>query len=348
MDRYLQARILLAGSAFAAALLYHGCGNPAIAQDGGKRVDLSVRITPGNGERVYKLFRVEFRKSNGELLRQEVKGIGDKTHYKDLVPGIYVLCITGEMGQQRCESVDLTPVEGQKSSQFSKDLPTPSISLIHTSLHRVSARSLAVPTEARDELTKAEDARLKGNATEALSHLRRALKIYPDYPEALNNVGVHHQRRYEYQEAVRYFRRATEIEPDFFPGWVNLGGSLLSLAQFDAALTANLRALSLHSNDALPNSQLALNYYYLRKYDEAKKYFQRVQELDPLTAASPLLFLAHIALVQKLPLEAEGYIRSYLELHPNSPAAIRLRKVLGNAMTREALSQGTLDLTVGP
>jgi tetratricopeptide (TPR) repeat protein len=95
-------------------------------------------------------------------------------------------------------------------------------------------------------------------------------------------------------------------------------------------------ALSWGPNDAVANSQLALSYYYLRDYTEAKKYFKRVLDLDPAYECSPQLFLAHIAIAEQANDEARAYLRGFLENHPNAPNAPEVRATL------EHLPQGTI------
>ena len=44
---------------------------------------------------------------------------------------------------------------------------------------------------------------------------QKALEINPDYPEALNNLGLMLNHQNEFQEAETYFRKALEINPDY-------------------------------------------------------------------------------------------------------------------------------------
>jgi hypothetical protein len=67
-----------------------------------------------------------------------------------------------------------------------------------------------------------------------------------------------------------------------------------------------------------------------------------VAEVDPVSAALPHFYLALISMAQNNTAEADGYIRSYLEIHPNSPRSPYLRKTLdglsSSAMFRRAAS----------
>ena len=154
----------------------------------------------------------------------------------------------------------------------------------------------------------------------AVRYLERAVEIYSKYTEALNNLGTHYHRAGNYPRSIEYFTKVTELDPRFFAGWVNLGGSLLAAGKFESALEANQKAVQLRPDEALANSQMGMNYFYLRRFPEAKIYFTKAVTLDPYSAKSPQFFLAHIAFAERRPDEAENQIRQYLELHPFSQA----------------------------
>lgn len=144
----------------------------------------------------------------------------------------------------------------------------------------------------------------------------------------MNNLGTYYHRAGKYDQSIRYFRKVTELDPDFYGGWVNLAGSLLAVGKFQDALEANQHAYNLRPSDTTVISQIALNCYYLHDLSEAGKYFKKVLALDPGSAVSPHLYLAHIALAEKKQAEAAEYVKKYLEIHPNAPEAPHLRETL--------------------
>ncbi len=301
-------------------------------------VELHCKIVAASKERGYKLWRVEVRKSSGEPLRQVIGTTGDTVKFKNLRPGLYILCLVGDQSRSRCQSVDLTPPPETKVHRFVHRFETPPPLLNQADRHRVSAARLAIPRNASNEMIRSEEAQLRGDKEEARLHLERAIEIYPEYTDALNNLGTYYHRSGNYTRSVEYFNKAAKLEPGFFPAWVNLGGSLLAAGDPLGALAANKRAVELRPNDALANSQIGINYFYLRDYAEAKKHLEKVLSLDPSSANSPQLFLAHIAFAERQPGEAERYIRSYLELHPNSPQAAHLRRTLQNLLANGFLT----------
>ncbi len=350
MDIRPRARRALAGGAIltALAVLFPGSAGALPATDSDAQVNLNCKIVPGAGDYGYLLWRVQLRKPGGEVVRHEIKAGGDKIRLKNLKPGIYMLCIAGEKRREHCESLDLTPPSGRRSFQFVKDLTTPRAALNQVESFQIRAHSLSVPQQARDEMLRSETAEIRGDSVGALKHLERALSVFPDYPEALNNLGVRLHRKKDYKQAIRNLRRATELDPDLYPAWINLGGSLMANGEFPAALEAHEHAYKLRPDDPLANSQLALNYFYMHDYEEATKYFKQLRALDPQSATAPQLFLAHIALLQKNRSEAQEYIRDYLQQHPNSPQAAHLQRTLNNLRVMEPETPIALDLTAGP
>lgn len=300
------------------------------AEAGKARVELYCRLVPDPGESGYKTWTVELQSSAGEILDRSAKSTGDTVRFKRLVPAIYLICVSGEKGRSRCESVDLFLPSGREAHRFTKDFNLPKPVLNDPDAHKISSARLAVPLRARREVARSQECRMRGENSEAMLHLERALAIYPKYAEALNNMGAYYHRAGEYEKAIRCFRKITQLDSEFYLGWLNLGGSLLANGQPQEALDAQLRALALRPEDTMANALAAMSYFRLRRLEEAKERFLKVAELDPVSASFPHFYLALISMARNETAEADGYIRTYLEIHPNSPRSPYLRKTLDN------------------
>jgi cytochrome c-type biogenesis protein CcmH/NrfG len=299
-------------------------------------VELKCKIVGSPGDSPRSLWLVELRNAAGKPLRQASAILGGTVRFKNLLPGIYRICLSGKGGRRSSESVDLTPAAGQKSSGFAKVLRVPASAAPMPNQYQVNVTSLAVPEEALQEMQSSKEAQLGGDEDGMVFHLKRAIEIYPDYADAWNNLGAHYHMIGDYDQSIRSFTKVTELTPDFYVGWMNLGSSLLATSRFQEAAEANAKALSLDPNDPIANSQLGRSYYYLHDYGEAKEFFKRALDLDPASADLPHLFLAHIAMGENSPKEAAEYLRGFLAYHPNAPNAPQVRQLL-----RE-LSEGML------
>jgi Flp pilus assembly protein TadD len=55
-----------------------------------------------------------------------------------------------------------------------------------------------------------------------VSYLERAVALKPDYPEALNNLGIIFVRQGDYARAEEEFRTGIRLTPGFDQSWLNL------------------------------------------------------------------------------------------------------------------------------
>lgn len=322
MERKSSVGALLWMSAALAAPLW------SPAKDSPVRVELSCRIATEPCLSSGSILLVEIQNPGGETVCQQFARPGSVVRFKRLWPGIFVACISDKSGRRRCESVDLYPPPGRRKARLSMQLQPPVSVPEAERLCLVNKWSLAVPEEARRQFDKHRKAQIRGKATEAIRHLERALKIYPDYPEALNNLGTLSHLAGDRARALTLFQRLTEIAPEFYAGWLNLGVTLLVTGDPRRALQAEMRALKLRPDDPFVVYQVGLCYYTLGEYEEAKTHFNRIIELDPCSATYPHVYLAHIALAKNEPDKAESLIRQALELHPYSPWPPEMQEVV--------------------
>jgi tetratricopeptide (TPR) repeat protein len=282
---------------------------------------------------------VQIKRAAGQSMGVEAVLDGQTVRFRDLDPGIYSVCVFGTLNRQRCESIDMYPPPGRSSYSMSRRLEAPASLLGRSDLNKVSLGDLSVPQAARDELLKAEVARSRDQIEEAIEHLQEAIRIFPDYADALNNLGTCYFQNHQYVKSEECFAKVTQLNPEFYGGWVNLSSSLLSLSRFAEAFDA-----SKHAYEMLPQEPIVIGYYakslyYLRKFDAAKTEFEKLKLMDPANQTYPQLFLAQIALVQGKPATAEQYLKEFLQLHPNSPEARHYRDFLKNV---ESLSASAL------
>ena len=202
--------------------------------------------------------------------------------------------------------------------------------------HQVNLLALVIPKEAARELRSAEEAQMRGDRDQMVRYLERAVGIYPDYAAAWNNLGAYYHHAGDNQRSIQIFGKVTELNPDFYGGWMNLGSSLLATGRLRDAVDANQKAWQLEPDDARICLQLALSYYYIRDYTQAKRYLRKVFDMDPAYPNSAQLYLAHLAMAEKSTGEAAEYLRSFLKEHPHAPEAVKVQRLL------KGITDGTL------
>lgn len=81
----------------------------------------------------------------------------------------------------------------------------------------------AVPKDALDAYNQGMRAFTEGRSDEAISEIGRALKVYPDYFRALNDLGVILLKLNRLDEAAQAFERASRLAPRVYYPRLNLG-----------------------------------------------------------------------------------------------------------------------------
>ena len=83
------------------------------------------------------------------------------------------------------------------------------------------------------------------NFPEARKSYERALKLRPDYAEAINNLGTIYYAAKSYRRAISLYKKALRIEPDSASILSNLGTGYFARKNYELAFAAYQRALSL-------------------------------------------------------------------------------------------------------
>jgi len=176
----------------------------------------------------------------------------------------------------------------------------------------VSIKSLLnpVPTSARKEFVRAEQALSKGRIDESIRRLEKAIQIHPGYMEAHNNLGVRYMRSGDFTRAAAEFQRAVEIDPASTLSLANLAFALVALNQHRDAEMAARRALVLDRASMQASYALGVS---LAGQDNCP-----LEAVEILTKAagnypSARLTAARLLVCRGQPLEAAEQLRAYLE-----------------------------------
>jgi tetratricopeptide (TPR) repeat protein len=259
---------------------------------------------------------------------------GDDGHFRfrDLLAGTYTLgaFVPGQGEMRRTIEVGPSQADARKRIELTVELRDGEFES-RDSLRRgvmVSAKELAIPERAHREYEEAEKRLARRDVEGAVAHYERAVEMAPQFSEAWNHLGTIAYQARDYTRAESCFRKALDAGPNSFQPLVNLGGVSINLGKFEEALQYNLYAALARPNDALANSQLGMSYFYLGKLDLARKYLAAAKRLDPAHFSHPQLMLAEIALRRQDRTAAAGELEEFLQYHPDSPEAGKIKEKL--------------------
>jgi Flp pilus assembly protein TadD len=90
----------------------------------------------------------------------------------------------------------------------------------------------------------------------AIGHLREALRIQPNQPMALNDLGAALEQEGHIDEAMEYFQQALRFRPDYSNARYNLGNMLAARGKLDDAAAAFRQVLAAVPADSAARDHL--------------------------------------------------------------------------------------------
>jgi len=179
------------------------------------------------------------------------------------------------------------------------------------------------------KLKKALSLHQQGHLVEAAELYQDILRSDPNSVDALNLLGVILQAAGDLEAAVTLIRRATELAPDYASPYVNLGNALQVSGKLAEAAESFERACQLEPNKGEPFNNLASVLNEMDRYFEAREMAEKAVVLAPaLGAAHNNLGSALLGLGEK-----EASIECYRRAISLDRADATSHYNLGNALT---------------
>lgn len=114
----------------------------------------------------------------------------------------------------------------------------------------------------------------QNRVAEGLAQSERAVAIAPDYPEALNGVGVGLAREGRAADAIEKYRRALAIKPAYDDAEANWGVALAQSGDIPGAIEHYRRALEINPDNSNANVNWGNALVRLNHYDEAISHYE--------------------------------------------------------------------------
>jgi tetratricopeptide (TPR) repeat protein len=159
--------------------------------------------------------------------------------------------------------------------------------------YTVSVKTLQqkIPDEARQAYLKGVDLHREGHLEEALMEYGKALRAYPNYVEALSDLGSIFILYNRPESALTFLRRAHEIDSGNVIINLNIAIALTEQGDFPEATKLLKKVLSTNPRVALAHYYLAKINYIQKKYDHAEQYVRQASQNDPNLLESWLLMI---------------------------------------------------------
>ena len=321
---------------FSASLAYAQMGgidtDPGNPGTGGKNTIQGSIYYPG-GRRLDKRAKVRLRSlASGDMFMMTDDN-GAFT-FRRLRGGSYTVIVdAGEEYETASENVDI--IDTARRRDDSGQTITVQLTLqpkqsTPKTVGTVSAKSAGAPDEAKKLYMDALESVRAGDSRKAIEQLNSALKIYPDYMPALNELGVQYMRLKEDGKAEEVFQKALKIAPEAFTPRLNYGVLLVQMKNYPKAVDELYKALHKDPTSAIGHLYIGRALVKLTSYDDAEKFLLLAvkygKEKDEMAEAHRYLGAVYIEKHDNERAAAE--LETYLRLSPNSKDAKNISDII--------------------
>ena len=256
---------------------------------------------------------VRVETSTGVLVDQGTADNMGRFRFIRLRPGQYKVFATAAGSTAAPQSVDLSRVS-PRVHVLLQLVPDSSTFRARASEGRwvIDAR---VPGEARSALDKGRAAVAEKKTDAAITHLQKAIRIYPDYYEAHMMLGELYMEASQWEKAEASLKEAVRIDPKAVAALTSLGEVYRREKKYEDAEKTLEHALKLDNNSWESNFTLGRIYWELKDIPKAGRYVARSIELQPNMAEGHLL-AGNIFMRAGLPDNALIEYEEYLRLAP--------------------------------
>ena len=277
--------------------------------------------------------RVRVRLTSSDMLNENTVTDEDGVFIFNQIPaGHYTVIVEG--GDQFDTATEQVDIDREASPGGRNMNVTISLKLKGT------ATALSkVPKPARDLYAKGTDAAGKGDNKGAVEFFNQAIKLYPQFPQAMSDLGMAYMKLFKYDKAAETYEELLKLGPGDATVHLNYGIALNNLAaalktegkaedsakKFAQAEEQFRASLKLNGKSATAHYYLGITLISLKRYAEAQS------ELEAAVKNDANIALAHKYLGglymndSSKKKEAADELEKYLQLDPKARDADRIK-----------------------
>jgi len=204
----------------------------------------------------------------------------------------------------------------------------------------ISVGELSIPNAARKEFDKATQAIQNHDLDEGVSHLKKAIELHNQYPQAYTMLGLVYNEQKKWKDAQGILETAIQQDPKAVEAYFQLGACLSRQTDYARAVNALNKGLEL--NPDAPHApaahyEIAKSYLALGQWQDANPHAAKAVAMEPHVASWHVL-MGNINLKKGDGQGAISEFQAYLKLDPNGPAAASIHDMIPKiqaAMTKK-------------
>ena len=279
--------------------------------------------------------RVRVRLTSSDMVNESTVTDEDGIFIFNRIPaGHYTVIVEGgDQFDNATEQVDIDREAGGRNMNVT----------INLKLKGSAAALGRVPKPARELYTKGTDAASKGDNKGAVEFFNQAIKLYPQFPQAMSELGMAYLKLFKYDKAAETYEELLKLGPGDATVYLNYGIALNNLGialQTEGKAEEGAKKLSLSEEKLreaikLNNSSGLAHYYLAVTLIKLKHYGEATAELEAsIKHGGDNIALAHKYLGglymndSGKKKEAADELEKYLQLDPKARDADRIRDTI--------------------
>ena len=273
--------------------------------------------------------RVKVTLSSTDLLNQSAVTDEDGSFIFNRLPaGHYTLTV--DAGKEFAQAVESVNID-REASPGGRNMNVS----INLKLKGAAEAFAKIPKPARELYSKGMEAAAKGDSKKAVEHLSGAVSAYPEFPQALSELGVQYLKAGLPDKAAGSLQAALKLSPTDTGVRLNYGVALLNLKKFSEA-ERELREV-LAKNSASPTAHMYLGIALMnqKKLDDAEVELLRATSSNSNEVATAHRYLGGIYWGKRDYKRAADELELYLKLVPKAPDAELTRAAIKDLRSKQ-------------
>jgi Tfp pilus assembly protein PilF len=120
-----------------------------------------------------------------------------------------------------------------------------------------------------------------GNNELSLESYQKALALNPNEPTTYGNMGIIFFQKGDINKAIELYQKAIKLDASYADAYMNLGSCYGTTGEFDKAADNFLKCIQLEPDNARANYFLGITYKSMNNATEAQRYLDIAAQLDP-------------------------------------------------------------------
>lgn len=195
-----------------------------------------------------------------------------------------------------------------------------------------------VPQAARNHYERAAKSFSEGQFDEGQEAISQALKLFPDYFQALELLGKELVKAGKYEAGLPVLARALKVNSRAAASHYALGVAYLKLGQLDSAIESLQKSASFNPTNANAQMMLGLAYRQQNKLADSIAAFKKAIQLGGSAAAEAHFYLAGIYEKQKRYVLAATELELYLKESKDINDPEKIKEMIRGLKEKEKLT----------